>query len=41
MELQEEVAVRKLYQEHVNPQWARLLDVLSMNVRYRRRAVNV
>lgn len=22
------------YQEHVNPQWARLLDVLQMNVRY-------
>src|SRR5712671_2614230 len=22
------------YQEHVNPQWVRLLDVLQMNVRY-------
>ena len=26
----------KLYREHVNPQWARLLDVLQMNVRYER-----
>jgi ornithine--oxo-acid transaminase len=26
----------KLYLEHVNPQWARLLDVLQMNVRYER-----
>jgi ornithine--oxo-acid transaminase len=24
------------YQEHVNPQWVRLLDVLQMNVRYER-----
>jgi 4-aminobutyrate aminotransferase-like enzyme len=24
------------YQEHVNPQWVRLLDALQMNVRYRR-----
>jgi ornithine--oxo-acid transaminase len=26
----------KRYEEHVNPQWARLLDVLEMNVRYTR-----
>jgi len=26
----------QLYREHVNPQWARLLDVLQMNVRYQR-----
>jgi ornithine--oxo-acid transaminase len=26
----------KLYQEHVNPQWVRLLNVLDMNVRYAR-----
>lgn len=26
----------RLYREHVNPQWARLLDVLQMNVRYER-----
>src|SRR5471032_2795508 len=25
---------QKLYQEHVNPQWVRLLDVLQMNVSY-------
>lgn len=25
-----------LYRDHVNPQWARLLDVLGMNVRYTR-----
>ena len=25
-----------LYQEHVNPQWVRLLNVLQMNVRYTR-----
>ena len=37
MPLQEQIAVSELqYQEHVNPQWARLLDVLRMNVRYRR-----
>src|ERR1700692_4345815 len=35
--LQEEIAVPDLrYQEHVNPQWVRLLDALQMNVRYRR-----
>jgi ornithine--oxo-acid transaminase len=34
---QEEIAVPDLqYQEHVNPQWVRLLDALQMNVRYRR-----
>jgi ornithine--oxo-acid transaminase len=34
---QDEVAVSELqYQEHVNPQWVRLLDALQMNVRYRR-----
>ncbi len=27
---------QSLYREHVNPQWARLLDVLRMNVRYTR-----
>jgi ornithine--oxo-acid transaminase len=33
----EEAAVSDLrYQEHVNPQWVRLLDALQMNVRYRR-----
>ena len=33
----EEIAVPSLeYQEHVNPQWVRLLDALQMNVRYRR-----
>src|SRR5271167_1049661 len=25
-----------LYQDHVNPQWVRLLDLLQMNVRYAR-----
>src|SRR5579863_7771525 len=25
-----------LYEKYVNPQWVRLLDVLQMNVRYRR-----
>jgi len=35
--LQEDVEVSSFqYQQHVNPQWARLLDVLQMNVRYRR-----
>jgi len=35
--LREEIAVPGLeYQEHVNPQWVRLLDALQMNVRYRR-----
>jgi ornithine--oxo-acid transaminase len=29
-------ANEKLYQERVNPQWVRLLDVLQMNVRYTR-----
>lgn len=29
-------AVGELYSEHVNPQWVRLLDLLEMNVRYRR-----
>jgi len=29
-------ASRSLYAEKVNPQWSRLLDVLQMNVRYRR-----
>lgn len=24
------------YEEHVNPEWVRLLDLLGMNVRYRR-----
>jgi ornithine--oxo-acid transaminase len=33
----EETAVSDLrYQEHVNPQWVRLLDALQMNVRYGR-----
>jgi len=33
----EEAAVSDLqYQEHVNPQWVRLLDALQMNVRYQR-----
>jgi ornithine--oxo-acid transaminase len=27
-------STEKLYQEHVNPQWVRLLNVLDMNVRY-------
>jgi ornithine--oxo-acid transaminase len=37
MPLQEEIAVSALqYHEHVNPQWARLLDVLRMNLRYTR-----
>ena len=27
-------ARQSLYEEHVNPQWVRLLDVLGMNVRY-------
>jgi ornithine--oxo-acid transaminase len=35
--LQEEIGALGLqYQEHVNPQWVRLLDALQMNVRYRR-----
>ena len=35
--VQDEVAVSGLqYQQHVNPQWVRLLDALQMNVRYRR-----
>jgi ornithine--oxo-acid transaminase len=35
--LEQEAAVSDLqYQEHVNPQWVRLLDALQMNVRYRR-----
>jgi hypothetical protein len=25
-----------LYSDHVNPQWAKLLDVLGMNLRYTR-----
>jgi ornithine--oxo-acid transaminase len=29
-------ASAELYRKHVNPQWARLLDVLQMNVRYER-----
>jgi ornithine--oxo-acid transaminase len=29
-------STEKLYQEHVNPQWVRLLNVLEMNVRYTR-----
>src|SRR5258708_37117801 len=34
---EQEAAVWALqYQEHVNPQWVRLLDALQMNVRYRR-----
>lgn len=28
--------VNQSYEEHVNPQWVRLLDVLQMNVRYER-----
>ncbi len=37
MKLQEVVEVTgEQYQEHVNPQWARLLEVLRMNVRYDR-----
>ncbi len=35
--LREEIAAPSLaYQEHVNPQWVRLLDALQMNVRYQR-----
>jgi ornithine--oxo-acid transaminase len=35
--LREEIAAWSLeYEEHVNPQWVRLLDALQMNVRYRR-----
>jgi ornithine--oxo-acid transaminase len=30
------VTVIDLYQEHVNPQWAKLLDLLEMNVQYER-----
>ena len=26
---------QQLYEEHVNPQWVRLLDLLRMNVTYR------
>jgi len=34
---EQDAAVSDLqYQEHVNPQWVRLLDALQMNVRYRR-----
>src|SRR5258708_33748992 len=34
---EQEAAVWALqYQEHVNPQWVRLLDALQMNIRYRR-----
>ena len=29
-------AIDALYTDHVNPQWAKLLDVLQMNVRYER-----
>jgi ornithine--oxo-acid transaminase len=32
----EATASAGLYRDHVNPQWARLLDVLQMNVRYER-----
>jgi ornithine--oxo-acid transaminase len=34
--MNEAEAPTKLYREYVNPQWARLLDVLQMNVRYER-----
>ncbi|MDP9112334.1 MAG: aspartate aminotransferase family protein [Acidobacteriota bacterium] len=35
--LREDIAASSAgYQEHVNPQWVRLLDALQMNVRYRR-----
>ena len=30
------LTTKKSYQQHVNPQWARLLNVLQMNVRYTR-----
>jgi ornithine--oxo-acid transaminase len=31
---EEVLAPSQRYQEHVNPQWVRLLDVLQMNVQY-------
>ncbi len=31
-----ELALDRVYAEHVNPQWVRLLNVLEMNVRYER-----
>jgi len=35
--IEQDAAVLDLsYQQHVNPQWVRLLDALQMNVRYRR-----
>lgn len=34
--MQASVTARDLYQHHVNPQWAKLLDLLEMNVRYER-----
>src|SRR5579872_1964166 len=32
----EAVSTGLAYTEHVNPQWARLLDILQMNVKYER-----
>ncbi len=34
--MQASVTARDLYQHHVNPQWAKLLDLLEMNVQYER-----
>jgi ornithine--oxo-acid transaminase len=35
MPLETAEALGVLYQNHINPQWVRLLDVLQMNVRYK------
>ncbi len=34
--MQASVTASDLYQDHVNPQWAKLLDLLEMNVQYER-----
>jgi hypothetical protein len=31
---------RSLYEQHVNPQWARLLEVLQMNVTFCNRTIS-
>src|SRR5579872_5677191 len=36
MPIQTAVAADTAYQEHVNPQWVRLLDLLQMNAAYTR-----
>jgi ornithine--oxo-acid transaminase len=36
MQLSSKIVAPALYEEYVNPQWVRLLDILGMNVRYTR-----